>query len=421
MRAVAVAAVMVPVGAALLGAAADPQGGLWYYNDSGMDTIHKSTTGAGVTIAVLDTPLNPNAPDLAGLDITSAGACATKDGGPALPSTGTDVSAQHATGMISLIIGTGAGVPGQPGVKGVAPGAKVHHYSTVMNQDADACHFADTVLDGSSTLMDAIHDGARIVSMSFGSAAPTSQVPVEDIPAALASGTILVAATPNHADAAPQAPGAFNGVVSVAPIGPDGSRTDFASSSPHLGVLAPGEQILTPVANDNWTRYGLAEGSSHAAAYTSAALALVWSAFPKATPNQILQSLAINTGAADHPLTHDAEHGYGIVNVRHMLEHDPTQYPDVNPFLWDDPGEFGPTKAEVLAAAGTPTGPATSSPDPSPTSSATTPADGTPGTSSTPSHLLGLGAVMLVLVAVVVLVVVLLVRRRSGAVPGRAS
>ena len=37
--------------------------------------------------------------------------------------------------------------------------------------------------------------------------------------------------------------------------------------------------------------------------------------------------------------------------MRHMLEHDPGEYPDENPFLWDDPGEFGPTKQEVLAAA----------------------------------------------------------------------
>ena len=130
MRAVAVTAVMVPVGLALVGAG-DPQGGLWYFNDSGMATIHQTTTGEGVTIAVLDGPLNPNTPDLAGLDIPTTGACAPELGGPALPSTATDESAEHATSIVSVIIGTGAGVNGQPGVLGVAPGAKVHHYNVV--------------------------------------------------------------------------------------------------------------------------------------------------------------------------------------------------------------------------------------------------------------------------------------------------
>ena len=104
----AVTAVMVPVGLALVGAG-DPQGGLWYFNDSGMATIHQTTTGQGITIAVLDGPLNPNTPDLAGLDIPTTGACAPEIGGPAMPSTATDESAEHATSMVSVIIGTGRG------------------------------------------------------------------------------------------------------------------------------------------------------------------------------------------------------------------------------------------------------------------------------------------------------------------------
>ncbi|WP_203758760.1 S8 family peptidase [Cellulomonas chitinilytica] len=397
---------------ASLVAAGDPQGGLWYYNDSGMATIHQTTTGEGVTIAVLDSPLNPNTPDLAGLDIPTTGTCAAEDGGPALPSTATDDTAVHATGIVSYIIGTGAGVNGQPGVLGVAPGAKVHHYN--VTNDETGCPTAENVRDGTSTLVDAIADGAKIVNMSYWSAAESFDVSAEDIPGALAAGAILVGGTPNRAGADLLPPGAFNGVVSVAAIGPDGAPTAEAAVGEHLGVLAPGEGLRVLTSKGNWTEYGLSVGSSGATAYTSAALALVWSKYPDATSNQILQSLARNTGSEDHELTHDSEHGYGIVNVRHMLEHDPTTYPDENPFLWDDPGEFGPTKEAVLAAAAEPeaTGQATTAPDPAATDPASDPAGG----SSLPWGVIGAGALALVAVVVVVAVVV----RRRPAGPGQA-
>ncbi|GIG23747.1 hypothetical protein Cch01nite_44710 [Cellulomonas chitinilytica] len=413
MRSLAVAAVMVPVGVALVGAG-DPQGGLWYYNESGMATIHETTTGEGITIAVLDSPLNPDTPDLAGVDIATTGACAAEPGGPVLPSTATDESAMHGTGIVAYIVGTGAGVDGQAGVLGVAPGAKVHHYNAT--NFVDGCAASETALDGTSTLIDAIDDGANIVNMSFGGAGGSTHVPVDDIPRALASGAILVGATPNEAGAALDPPAAYNGVVSVAAIGPDGARSPDAATGEHLGVLAPGDDMLALGPGGSWTQYGMANGSSGATAYTSAALALVWSRYPDATSNQILQSLARNTGPEDHELTHDAEHGYGIVNVRHMLEHDPTGYPDENPFLWDDPGDYGPTKQDILAAAeqtgGTPSGTVTPAPR------FTDPSADPDGASSLPWVAIGAGVVLVVAVVVVVLLVL---RRRSGRSPGEAS
>jgi subtilisin family serine protease len=413
VRAVAVAAVMVPVGVALVGAG-DPQSGLWYYNDSGMATIHQTTTGEGITVAVLDTPLNPDTPDLAGLDIPTTGGCAATAGGPALPSTATDESAEHATAMVSVIVGTGLGVNGQPGVLGVAPGAKVHHYN-ILNFGHE-CESVDTSLDGTSMLMDVIADGANIVNMSFVGGGDLEDIPSSDIPAALASGVILVAGTPNDSEGEMAPPGAFNGVVSVASIGPDGARAADAVTAEHLGVLAPGSDMRLLSSRDNWTVYGRGGGSSHATAYTSAALALVWSKYPDATANQILQSLARNTGPEDHPLTHDAEHGYGIVNVRHMLEHDPSEYPDENPFLWDDPGEFGPTKEAVLAAAGQAGQSPSATAAPGPGAADAPPTDAAGG--SVPWVAIGAGAVVLVAVLVVVLVVV---RRRPGSSPGEVS
>ena len=192
-------------------------------------------------------------------------------------------------------------------------------------------------------------------------------------------------------------------------------------------VVAPGEKVRT--FTDEFDGYRLANGSSSATAYTAGALALVWSAYPEATGNQILQTLVRNTDGEDHELYWDEHYGYGVVNVRHMLDHDPTTYPDVNPLLVDNPGAV-PSIAEVTnptplatattSAAATPTPVPTPVPTPSAAPS-TKPvssddqADDSDSRSTAPL-LVGAAAILAALVAVVALAV-----RRARANHGAAG
>jgi len=140
---------------------------------------------------------------------------------------------------------------------------------------------------------------------------------------------------------------------------------------------------------------------------------LVKQKYPKATGNQLVQTLIHNTGAADHPLTRDAANlfGYGVVSVTHMLKVDPTTYPDVNPLVSTAAGA-SPTAQQI---AGKPTA------TPSPTASAG--AAGAGGSSAAPAAwllpvLVGGGIVLLLVILAIVLVVVFATRRarRTGAV-----
>ena len=76
-------ALALPAGAAT----DDPtQGGLWYYNVPGLAQVHASgVTGAGITVAVIDGPINPAAPDLVGANLITTEDSYCDDNGDGVP------------------------------------------------------------------------------------------------------------------------------------------------------------------------------------------------------------------------------------------------------------------------------------------------------------------------------------------------
>jgi len=315
-------------------AVAANQSDLWYFEESGMASIHERTTGKGIKIAVIDTAIWPDAPDLRGasLRVHEPSYCADGPLGEPLPAAQKTPAAAHGTGMVSLVVGTGEGINGQPGTVGVAPDADILFYSSLVRPDGrgdnDKCYpptpEAGLLLFGNA-INQAIADGADIISISLSNDSPT------DFPAiarALNAGKIIVAAVAENGDR--PYPASYNGVVSVDSINQDLQIRDNARPY-EVDVVAPGERVRQ--INEDLKSYSAMNGASNAAAYTAGALALVWSAYPNATGNQIIQSLVRNTNVEDHEIYRDDYYGHGFVNVRHMLEHDPTAYPDVNPLV----------------------------------------------------------------------------------------
>lgn len=379
-------------------------GGLWYYSATGMEQLHQRATGAGIKIAVIDGPVNPGAPDLAGTSVAvrEPTYCVGADGQPGAAAAAGDY-ARHATQMTSMLIGTGAGVNGEPGTKGIAPGAEVEVFALDAAGDLEPCTYSDT----SRAFLDAIASGADIINVSG-----TMDLSGEEMLAALRAGTIVVGAAGNEGGATTGYPAAFSGAVAVGTLGSD---VQLAEGSPTSGVavVAPGGDIRG-VAGD-WQRYGRSTGSSNAAAFTSGALALAWSLYPDATANQMLQSLIRNAGGTEHePAIIDGAWGYGAVNVRQMLDSDPRGYPDVNPFIDEDAGAI-PSISKVREALGMPDSEATPTPTAEPEADepeAVEPPDAASDDSSSTLPVV-LGAVTLLVVAGVVVAVVV-ARRRSS-------
>src|SRR5687768_8807105 len=105
------------VGAAPAAHAADAQSKQWYLDAMNAEKIWKTSTGKGITVAVIDTGVDPATPSLKG-QVLKGQDVAEAEGDE------NDDYSGHGTTMAELIVGTGAG----GGIKGLAPGAKVIPY-----------------------------------------------------------------------------------------------------------------------------------------------------------------------------------------------------------------------------------------------------------------------------------------------------
>lgn len=377
----AAAAVALPAAPAHAAKPASFQAGLWPFSKLQLAAAHQQSTGAGVTIAVIDGPVDPTVPELQGQHVITRtkGFCQNPDGSN--PGRGTGTGADHATAIATLLVGNGHGTVNGQGVSGIAPSATVRsyvtaHYDAKMNSSCITPGSYEAYTQ-SLAIKQAVADGAKIINMSFGS----DSTHIDDVNFALGeaerAGVIVVVATNDHmTPGRVDGAGLTNGVINVNAVNSAGVLNRFSAGGNRVAVSAPGTSLTIGGFFPNWQSDGWGDGSSYAAPLVCGALALVWSKYPKARPNQIIQDLLNNTGlivgkdAAGKPtytngFTRSANapagyqqgngYGYGIVNPLAMLAADPNRYPDSNPLIRAD----GTPAPSALGAA--PTSPAATS------------------------------------------------------------
>lgn len=391
MRGRALGAVAM-AGALVLGIAApssassseELESGLWYFERGHVqDAQDAGFDGTGVTVAVIDTQINPDAIGLRGanIEIREPSYCYDEAGEP-YPATSTDyISAFHGTNVASMIVGTGEAPAGGVPIKGVAPGAKVLFYNAYVPRDAtDAsshrlkCTQAtgetpeqeDDLVGASTAIMDAVDAGADIISIS----ASIAYRDAGAIAKAHAAGVVVVVGLPNEFSLEVRL--IPNGVVAVQSFDAAGmiQTTPLAEGMDPLQnrdqqVIAagPGVGILVQGTAQSWDAQTLGAGTSFATPIVAGFLAVVKQKYPDATAGQLIQSLIHNTGTkGEHEPEWNSSTGYGAVSLTGMLAVDPTKYPDVNP-IFDADDEFASPSAadvreaekELEAAAVTPT------------------------------------------------------------------
>ncbi|MET9063074.1 S8 family serine peptidase [Streptomyces antibioticus] len=289
-------------------AAAAGQSDQWYLSAMQAEEMWKVSTGKGVKVAVVDTGVNPGTPSLKGQVLVgevpkAVGYKATED------------YIGHGTTMAELIAGTGAG----DGLKGLAPESKIVPYRiemTGLNDKTEAAN-APKLADVIRAIADS---DAKIISMSFGVDAEND----EDLAAfkyAHSKGKLMFAATGNDAQKKNLIgyPAAYPYVVGIAASDEDGSVGKFSEHGNYVDLASPG--LSVPVwCDEKLKAYCLSQGTSQATAIASASAALVWSAHPDWTANQVLASLIDTAGrdwARDDPSTYL---GYGLIRPRKVLE-----------------------------------------------------------------------------------------------------
>lgn len=232
----------------------------WGLMAYGIPEAHTKTKGAGVTVAVLDTGVDPTHLDLIG-NILQTQNC-TSSQSPL------DVQG-HGTHVCGTIVAVDNGI----GVIGVAPEAKIISIK-VLGDDGTSGY--DSIERG---IRLATELGVDIISMSLGATVEPPASFHDAIKAAAAQGIIIVAAAGNDSGSV-NWPARYKEVIAVGAIGPNGELTSFSSRGPEVAVIAPGLNIYSTYLANN---YAVLSGTSQATPYVAGicALLLSWS---RATP-----------------------------------------------------------------------------------------------------------------------------------------
>ncbi|MFH8481762.1 S8 family serine peptidase [Streptomyces sp. NPDC018055] len=342
--AVAAAWSVALTGAAQPAAAADVQSKQWYLGALQAEEMWKTSTGEGIKVAVIDTGVNPNTPSLKGqvlkgFDATGASGDENDD------------YDGHGTNMAELIAGTGFG----GGLKGLAPGVKIIPMR-ITDTEFQNEHSVNA-RDSEDAIRAAADSEAKIISMSFGSLYST-RGEREAVEYAESKGKLFFAAVGNDGAGSnkEEYPAAYPQVVGVASADRNGKVAEDSQNGNMVDIAAPGKEI--PRWCDNSFQnycYG-GSGTSSATAIASASAALVWSAHPDWTANQVLNVLFETASRSWKKGDRSAYLGHGLIRPAMNIlkgKGDPGD-PDISPLTNERTGGSPASPAPSASAPQTP-------------------------------------------------------------------
>jgi len=259
-----------------------------------------NSQGKGIRVAVVDTGIDNNHPDL---KINYVGGASFVPGAP----TPMDDHGHgtHCAGTIAAAI-NGAGVVG------VAPQASL--YAAKVLDKTGSGQFSWIIAGIDWCIQHKMH----IVSMSLGGpAAPNALKTICDT--AWSKGLLIVAAAGNSQSSNPVPPAPSNvgfpakykNVIAVSAIDSANMISAFSSRGPEVDICAPGVDVLSTLPGGG---YGKMSGTSMACPHVSGAAALTWGAHRFSDNEQIwnlLASTAFNLGVPGW----DPFYGYGRVDA----------------------------------------------------------------------------------------------------------
>ena len=305
----------------------------WWYPAMGIDDAHAAGwTGEGVKIAVIESHFNPEAPAVAGANVTvnQSFEC----GGTPGVTTETSDDALHGVGVVQMIVGP-FGLDGDIG--GIAPKAAIE----VFTLGGPECKVTDIDDNDQSPLgraiVGAVDADNDIISISSGQTPFAGDYAA--IAYAIAHDVVVVSSSPNeHWQQVLQFPVGANGVVSVAAVDQNLDLLNDNGTTvvtPEITVVAPGINIGSVGEPGDWSGLSVGNGSSDAAPLVAGALALTKQKYPHATGNQLIHALINSTASAQNELGRDTVngYGYGLISLAALLASDPLSYPNENPLM----------------------------------------------------------------------------------------
>lgn len=271
----------------------------WGVKRIGAGTVHDGgNKGAGVKVAVLDTGIDTDHPDL-----SYDPSCSTSF----VPGEGLEDGNGHGTHTS----GTIAALDNNIGVVGVAPEATICALKVLSNSGSGSYSNVIAALDFVVTQGDIF-----VTNNSYGSSGDPGLTVKAAFDNAYAAGVLHAAAAGNGGNPPGKGdnciyPARWDSLIATAATKQGDSRASFSSTCAENELAAPGQQINSTVPGGG---YGEKSGTSMASPHVAGTAALVLAANPGWSNDQVraqLQSTAEDLGAAGR----DTKFGYGLVNA----------------------------------------------------------------------------------------------------------
>lgn len=278
----------------------------YWLTEYGIRQAWSVTQGQGVTIAVIDTGVDPSVPDLAGAVLSGADFSGMGDPKGWAPVGSEDTA--HGTLVASLAAGRGIGP--NAGVIGAAPAAMILPLSIALS---DSSVDSDTQI--AEAVRYAVDHGAQVINMSL--TRNTLEWPTSWDDAFLYAAqhdVVVVAAAGNRGSGTTVvgAPATMPGVLTVAGVDRAGEASfDASSQGITIAVSAPSEELVGAAPGG---RYLAWSGTSGAAPIVSGIVALVRAAHPELDAANVINRI-VATARDRGDSGYDPYYGYGLIDA----------------------------------------------------------------------------------------------------------
>jgi membrane-anchored mycosin MYCP len=290
-----------------------------------LDRTWPHSTGAGVTVAVVDSGVDADHPQLQGKVLPGADFFLVGD----LPGNFDCVS--HGTAAASII--AASAVPGV-GFRGVAPDARILPVRITDRELTDG-GTATPINPGivAEGIRYSADSGAKVINLSLSGYGDFAVIR-DAVTYAQSKDVLLVAAVGNRDDQGmvPSFPASYDGVLGVGSITIEGVRAQGSQVGSYVDLVAPGQDV---VAASRVAGHHYWAGTSFAAPFVSGVAALVRAAHPELTGPQVADRLLATADPA--PGGKDSqEYGAGIVDpyravTEDLSDREPLAAPAVSP------------------------------------------------------------------------------------------
>jgi subtilisin family serine protease len=345
----------------------------WDMREVHADYAWQYTHGASARIAIIDTGVDLNHPDLLPVvryQATTVGGGVSSANG-AGGNGAAQAAAQDTNGHGTNVAGIAAASTNDiTGFAGVGYGTQVYAYRIFPPATGTSDQQSASTGDEALAITDAVRQGVDVINLSVGAAQNDpiagpgfDQAEHDAVEAAIAAGVIVVAAAGNDSATTVDVPAAYDGVLSVgatsladgqangsgigvgSSASPSEYVTSYSNAGPGLAVVAPGGDptsagdgdYLHWIFNDSTSTAALPAdqctpatfpdvckslfaGTSQATPHVSGAVALIQSALREhgLAPLTPAQMVALIEGTADN--INDPRQGHGRLNVLRAIE-----------------------------------------------------------------------------------------------------